>query len=235
MDIVYLVKESETNEELVYSLRTLVNIPHDKVFLVGGCPKEINKEKIIHIPTRQSHNKYQNTTNSLEIACRDERISEEFILMNDDFFILKPIRDPQTELNLNRGTIREVLKEYNTNHSPYANNYVIGMWQTMIFLEEIGIKEPLSYELHIPTVMAKNRVLRAFQLPGIHSVRVIHKRSLYGNLFKTGSQKTEDVKIRRKNDPINPESKFLSTADDTWPIVKPFIHGLFPEKGVYEL
>ena len=43
MDIVYLVKNSRTNDELTYSLRTLVNVPHDKVFLVGGCPDNIKK------------------------------------------------------------------------------------------------------------------------------------------------------------------------------------------------
>ena len=231
MDIVYLVKDTETNEELVYSLRTLVNIPHDKVFLVGGCPKEINKENIIHIPTRQTPDKHKNTTLSLQIACLDERISEEFILMNDDFFILKPIHNPHTELNLNRGTIREVLNECSKQNGAYASSYIIGMRQTMIFLEDLGIKDPLSYELHIPTVMAKNRVLQAFRLPGIRSLRVMHKRSIYGNLFQKGGQKTADVKIRRKDDKINRESKFLSTADDTWPIVKPFIHGLFPGKG----
>ena len=235
MDIVYLVKESKTNEELVYSLRTLVNIPHDKVFLVGGCPAEINKDKITHISTLQTHNKYKNTTTSLELACYDARVSNEFILMNDDFFIIKPIKNPTEELNLNRGTINEVLNEYTKKYGSHSNSYIIGMKQTMIFLRDIGVKEPLSYELHIPMVMAKNRVLRAFQLPGLRSLKVMHKRSIYGNLFKTGSQRTADVKIRHPQEPINYDGKFLSTADDTWPIVKPFIHGLFPEKGVYEL
>lgn len=57
MDIVYLVKECRINEELTYSLRSLVNLPHDKVFLVGGCPTNIDKTKITHIPTLQGNNK----------------------------------------------------------------------------------------------------------------------------------------------------------------------------------
>lgn len=36
-DIVYFVKESESNEELRYSLRSLKNFPRRKVWFYGGC------------------------------------------------------------------------------------------------------------------------------------------------------------------------------------------------------
>lgn len=235
MDIVYLLKNTPHNEELVYSLRSLVNLPHDKVFLIGGCPTEINKATVIHIPTIQTNNKYKNTTLGLETACRDERLSEDFILMNDDFFVLKPIISPREELNLCRGPITEVLKEYTDRYGPDANSYILGMRQTNIFLQDLGIEQPLSYELHIPIVMAKNKVLRLFQLPYLHSLKVIHKRTIYGNLFKKNSKKVEDVKVRRKVYWPIYNQDFLSTEDDTWQYVKPYIHSLFPEKGEHEL
>lgn len=238
MDILYLIKDTPTNEEMKYSLRSLVNIPHDKVFLVGGCPKEIDKTKIIHIPLKQTPNKYQNTTTAIQAACKDPRLSEEFILMNDDFFILKLIQDPHKELNLCRGTMAEVIQEYTKIYRSDSNSYMVGMRQTKIFLEDLGIKNPLSYELHIPTIMAKNGVLRAFSLPYLHTLRVIHKRTIYGNLYQNDSQKVDDVKIRNKKDLEHlaiKEQKFLSTADDTWKYVKPYMQELFPEKGVYEI
>ena len=36
MDLVYLVRPGEQNEELRWSLRSLVNLPHERVFEVGS-------------------------------------------------------------------------------------------------------------------------------------------------------------------------------------------------------
>lgn len=235
MDIVYLLKDTLKNEELVYSLRGLENIPHDNVFLVGGCPSEINKERVIHFQVKQTSDKYRNTTNGLKLVCQDPRLSEEFILMNDDFFILKPIKDPEKELNLTRGPIENVLKEYTERYGADANSYILGMRQTKIFLEDYGIKNPLSYELHIPMVMAKSNVLRALSLPHIESLQVIHKRTIYGNLFKKDPQFTEDVKVRRRVYWPIYNDKFLSTEDDTWEHVKPYLKTVFPNKSKYEI
>ena len=43
-DIVYFVKDTDTNEELRYSLRSLANFPHGKVWFYGGR-KSKNKTK----------------------------------------------------------------------------------------------------------------------------------------------------------------------------------------------
>ena len=239
MDIVYLVKNSRFNEELTYSLRTLVNVPHDKVFLVGGCPENIKKDTIIHIPVLQTGNKYQNTLKNLELICRDPRLSEEFILFNDDFFLLlKTTDNPRAEFNLCRGFIKDVYDEYSAMYGNDGNYYIQAMRQTMIFLQDLGIKEPLSYELHIPLVMDKNKVLRAFSLPGIHTIGAGHIRSIYGNLFLEGSRVVADCKIRHRTERIQrmtTNSKFLSSADSTWEYIKPFIQSKFPDKSEYEV
>lgn len=229
MDIVYLVKECQECEELTYSLRSLVNIPHDKVFIVGGCPYNIDKSKVIHIPIYQPNSKYQNTTNNLKLICKDPRLSEDFILMNDDFFILKPV--VEEDLNLCRGTIREVLKEYKNKYG--TNDYILGMEQTGIFLNDLGIIKPLSYELHIPMVMNKKNVLNMFSLPFINSLKVIHKRTLYGNLFYTNSKIIKDVKVLDANSQVKYDS-FLSCSDSGWLFIKNYLSNLFPNKSIYE-
>lgn len=234
MDIVYLVKNCQTNEELVYSLRSLVNIPHDKVFVVGGCPSELDASKIIHIPIVQSGNKYKNTTNSLRYICQDSRVSDDFVLMNDDFFILEPITDPVKELNLCRGTIREVLDEMRKRHN-FDGQYMIGMNQMDIYLKDLGYKEPLSYELHIPFIINKNKFLRLFSLPNLESIKVLHKRSLYGNMYLKDSKKIKDVKIYRDFFVPIGSDKFLSTEDISFPRVKNYLKKLFPNKSDFEL
>lgn len=234
MDIVYLVKNSPINEELTYSLRSLVNLPHHQVFVVGGCPANLNRDKIIYVPTLQGGNKYKNTTLSLKTVCQDSRLSGDFILMNDDFFILKPIKDPISELNLCRGTIKEVLEKMRTRHNT-DGPYMTSMHQTDVYLQDIGVKTPLSYELHIPIVFNKTKFLDVFSLPYITDSILAHKRSVYGNLYFTNSVKIDDVKVYRDFETLIGSDKFLSTEDISWPKVKPHIHTLFSNKSIYEL
>lgn len=233
MDIVYLVKECVTNEELTYSLRSLSNLPHNRVFIVGGCPTNIDRSKIVYRPFLQGPNKFANTSNALKMICKDKELGNDFILMNDDFFILKPITDYE-ELNLCRGTILDVLLELRQRHGS-DSPYMVSMAQAMIFLKDLGYKEPLSYELHTPMVMNKNKFLSVFSAPYIKSIRPGHQRSLYGNMFLKDSQKIGDVKFYR-DFVFNPGSdKFLSTEDNSWPIVKPKLEKLFPSKSEYEI
>ena len=48
-DIVYFVKNTEENEELVYSLRSVEkNFPYNRVWFFGGCPNGLKPD--VHIP-----------------------------------------------------------------------------------------------------------------------------------------------------------------------------------------
>ena len=109
------------------------------------------------------------------------------------------------------------------------------MAQTMVYLQDLGYKEPLSYELHTPMVINKNKFLSVFSAPYIKSIMPGHQRSLYGNMFLKDSKKIDDVKFYR-DFVFNPGSdKFLSTEDNSWPIVKPKLEKLFPSKSEYEI
>ena len=236
MDIVYLVKECRQNNELTYSLRSLANLPHNKVFVVGGCPDNLDKTKVVYKAILQRKpTKYANTTNSLKTVCLEKELSDDFILMNDDFYILKKINDPATELNLCRGTISSVLEDYIKRYHNAQNSYIIGMQQTKTFLEDIGYNDPLSYELHIPMVINKQKFLDMFNLPHIDSIRVLHKRSLYGNLYLKNSSQINDVKVL--TDYFYPlgSDKFLSTEDDSFQRCRIYLDILFPNKSPYEL
>lgn len=234
MDIVYLVKNCVTNEELTYSLRSLSNLPHNHIFIVGGISANLNQSKVIYRPFLQGADKFANTTNGLKYICQDKYLSDDFILMNDDFFILKPIIDPVNELNLCRGTIQEVIAEMilrNGCDTPYT----ISMAQTDTFLKDLGYNIPLSYELHIPMVINKNKFLSMFSLKYIDTIKPGQQRSLYGNMFLKDSKKIKDVKIYKRYITEPGSDKFLSTADNSWPLVKPMLEKLFPTKSEYEI
>ena len=238
MDILYTVKNTVQNEELLYSLRTLKNLPHDRIFIVGGCPKSINQDKIIYIPRKQSGTKYQNTTNNLKVACLDERLSNDFILMNDDFFILRPVENIVNELNCHIGTITSRIQRHIMKYGK-PSKYCNGAEETRNFIRKItGDWEPLSYELHIPMVLNKEKFLKMFDLPGIEDISVLHKRTLYGNLYYKNSKEIPDVKCLNGalfDWHYAEERKFLSSSDDSWVFVRSYLIHRFPEKSEYEI
>ncbi len=230
MDIVYIVKPGRVNDELTFSLRSLKNIPHGKVFIVGGCPANINKKNVCHIPTEQTATKWQNSTRNLLVACKDRQISKDFILFNDDFFILRPIQEQ--DLLLDRGPLIEVYNEYVGKYTD--NEYIRGMRQTAELLKNLGIDNPISFELHIPMILNKNKVLKMFDLPGVKDIKVLHKRTLYGNLYLSGTQTVQDVKCYNHFNAHKPRT-FLSSIDTFFEPLRYWLIGQFPNKCPYEI
>jgi len=229
MDIVYFVREGDDNEELRYSLRSLVNIPHGTVHIVGYKPCWV--KNVNHIPVEQTGIKNTNTTRNLYVAAESEEVSDNFILMNDDFFIMKPIEEIP---NLNRGYIVDVAEYYQQFNSPYFK----GMVETHNYILSLGYKSPLSYELHVPMVMNKYNVVDMldqyyFDAP---EVSILHKRSLYGNMFNYGGETIKDVKVYKVDGSFDEDSTFLSTQDNIWDDseIGRFIRTKFTEKSQYE-
>lgn len=237
MDVVYTIKYAKVNEELVYSLRSLCNIPHDKVYFIGGCPYNLNHRYITWIPAATLATKYKTTTHNLEIAANLPKLSEEFIWMNDDFYILQKIKDPVAELNLNKGSLHDSLNEF-IKRNGICTAYMTGAEQTMSYMKTLGIQNPLSYELHIPFIYNKSCVKTMLALKDIRKVPILYKRSVYGNLYYHNSTKTTDVKILRASKVDYTEwdkRKFLSSSDITWDRVKPYLEKKFKDKSIYEL
>lgn len=92
MDIVYILgKGSLSNDdELRYSIRSVVQNCSDfeKIHLVGDVPDWFVGEHVI-----QAEDLYlkpwQNMMHKVQEACKSEDVSENFLLMNDDFFANK--------------------------------------------------------------------------------------------------------------------------------------------------
>ena len=235
MDIVYSVKPSDVNEELRYSLRSLAFIPHDKLFIVGYLPSFINPDTVFYVPTNPTGNKFQNTTFNLQKIALDERLSEDFIWMDDDFYIMKEIKNPKEELALHKGFVYTVIgKSLEKHGAPTA--YMNGAAETMDWLRVYGIKYPLSYELHTPFVYNKRNLLGILCLPGTGQIKILHKRTIYGNLFIKNAKQIKDVKFMNgdKFEPSSVTEKFLSSADKSFPLMKDFLEKSFPYKSKYE-
>lgn len=228
MDVVYPLKLQAPGgyQELRFSLRTLRNLPHDKVFVIGGCPSWI--KDVVHIPTDQKFRKYQNLCLNIETACKCEYISDPFIVMNDDFMVMKPVEGIGHHW---REPLDAAVERYQK-HSPRMSEWLKGLLAVQEECERRGIKNPVSYELHIPMVVHKGPMLEALQAIPHGPVW----RTIYGNIAQLGGTQRGDIKIRDRQRPL-PDNEFVSTDDDSFPFgaAGKEIRRLFKDKSPYEV
>jgi hypothetical protein len=206
MDFVYICRDGE-NEELRYSIRSVLNsFPEAIIWLVGGKPDWYSGG---YIRVEQNQNKYHNALKNLEILCNSEQIPNNFILMNDDFYIIKPIKTIEQFYN---GTLSNKIDRFTkiTGSSMYIKKLIT----TNNKLNKLGFTKPLDYELHVPMPMHKAGLLYI-----LNEYPECLWRSMYGNLFNVGGSQMEDVKVYKnkrhaaRSAQITKNSIYLSTED----------------------
>jgi hypothetical protein len=237
---VYIVKEDTENnsEELRYSLRSLKNVSHDKVIIVGEKPAWV--KNVTHIPVAQTGTKGENSAVNTRAAASSPLVSEEFIFMNDDFFILKPMSNIPA---LSFGLMADVIAKYEARYSE-GTPYIINMKQLYNVLLSKGFVSPLSYELHVPMVLSKSKILELYRTA---EGRLYQFRSYYGNYSNIGGKVVDDVKIFLNQSHNHPEyvsdpqsylqnQSFLSATGGAFKrgIVGTFIRESFAEPSPYE-
>lgn len=184
-DLVYILKRDELNPELRYSLRAVCKFcKFRKIWLAGYSPKWV--VGTVNLDLVQKSNKWVNSTNNLIEVCKQNDLTDNFILMNDDFFPLRPVINWEKSLNF-AGDYLDVRYRY------YLNKYKekISSWQkafnnTDNFLRGLGLSH-FNYELHIPMIVNKYRFLEMMSLPEVQKFRnsndVFMKRSIYRNMY----------------------------------------------------
>lgn len=212
------------NEELRYALRSLKNIPHRDVWIIGGMPDWVRNVRFYEYP--RSTTKYETTTQHVVTACTHPEISDPFILMNDDFYVMHPLRSLPI---LNRGTVARVIADYE--QRGIQSSYVDGMRATLARLEQHGHKNPLSFELHVPLTVHKKPMLTALDM--CTGIPVAHKRTAYAAVAGLKGRTVKDVKVSETGATI-PTGAFLSSSDDTFDYLRPTLEAAFPDPGPYE-
>lgn len=231
MDVVYPVRTGNANEELRYSLRALhANFPHRDVYVIGAPPAWL--QNVISIPHRQGSNSRSNTNTSMRLACLHPDVSNPFVWMNDDYFIMQPIDEIP---RLNRGPIDDVIEQL----APRKDQYAQGMVATKRLLIDSGFVEGnvTSYELHMPLLVQKSSMLYALKVYEDSKRPNLHKRTLYGNIFDYGGETVTDNKITSKTAQWDIDATFISTSDLSFrdhPIGA-WIRAQYPDKSPYEV
>lgn len=225
MDVVYVVGRGDRNPELRYSLRSLTNLPHDEVWIAGYTPSWVTG--VQSIPVEQDlGDRFSNSTANMAAACRHAQVSDPFIYLNDDFFVMRTV-DEVPALHL--GPVDGMLRRWG------GSSYARGAMATRDLLVSLGYADPVSYEIHAPMVVYKAAMREALHI-GRH-VHPLHKRTLYGHLARLGGQKTQDVKVINTNGSWPDDAPFLSTTDMTFKYgrVGHHIQSQFRTRSIYEV
>lgn len=210
-------------------MRSLENLPHDNVWVVGHLPKwATNIKHINYLPARR---KFINIQRQLKYACEHEELSDNFIYFNDDFFVLNPVNKIQ---NYHRGLLDDhpFIDKSSSDHKK-------GGRSARNFLKNRGIKNPYSYEVHTPMVVNKHDFLEAINISDIHGVRPAFIRSIYGNLYDVKAEEIQDVKIFKTWETAEnkfPDNNLISTNPRSWREgeVKKELKDKFPNPSIYE-
>lgn len=230
MNFVYICRDGE-NEELRYSIRSVVNnCKVDNLWVVGGRPDWYTGN---YIEVTQKYSKYKNAHNNFKTICNTSDIPDNFILMNDDFFIITPVDKITSYYN---GTLEEKINAYETILG--RSSYISRLKTTQDKLIQMGFDNPLNYEIHVPMAMSKKN------LNGVLGINHnLLYRSIYGNKFSDYSIEMKDVKVYSSEnfgllsyDYKNIQSPFLSTESGSFLELKnSFLSKQFSKKSIYEM
>ena len=202
-DIVYILKDDIATEELRYSLRSFEkNCPHRFVWFVGGQPEGLKPDRLVR-HTQFGENKWLKIKSSMLEVIKQEELSDEFYLFNDDFFVMKPFNGDF--INYTDRTLSDRIEDFRK-ENPHLNRYAMSLVQTEEELKAHGY-ETLNFEVHIPMLFEKNKVEAA--LCRCFSPQM---RSSYGNIVGCKVIDRRDVKVNSLND-IPYGMDFVSTND----------------------
>lgn len=229
MDLVYVCRKGE-NEELKYSLRSIEkNLPGHNVVVIGYKPSWYCGD---FIPVEDIGNKFLNISNCLAYACNTPAISSNFVFMNDDFFLLKPLkRIPK----MHGGYLSDKIDEYRSLVGS-SNAYISLLSKTNMKIISKGIDRPIDYDIHVPMQFNKKKLLSVM-------INGYLPRSMYGNLFSVGGRAMADVKkynprsrLSKRSPSMEDQSLvFISSDDQSFETIKNgILLEMFPEPSKYE-
>lgn len=226
-DIIYILRENVDSEELRYSLRSLKNFPHRKVFFVGGQPKDLKPD--VAVPHKQLGDcKWELIRSSMSKAVELDELTDDFFLFNDDFFVMKPFKG--TFVNYIDKTLEDRIAELRLVNR-WLNQYGRTVLKVNEELKALGVWCPKNFEVHLPMLMNKELVKTS-----IYKCSSPQMRSIYGNINRIKVVQHTDVKVYDlETVPEDPD--FLSTNDTTFREGKvgEYIREQFPEPSRFEV
>jgi len=226
-DIVYILKNDYDSEELRYSLRSVCrNFPYRKIWFYGGKPDGIEPDEYVEV-IQEGRNNWERVRNTIRLICRNDEITEDFWLFNDDFFIMKKVTDLEP---MTQGTLEELAQSLRKSRGR-ATAYTSQIRRTARTLRERGY-DTVDYALHVPMLINRRKALQTLREFGDCPMF----RSLYGNHHRIGGTRVKDSKISGLHREPTGKEMILSTSDESFRdgAVGRYIRDKFKRKCKYE-
>ena len=217
-DILYAVRHGEANEALKFSLRSLANLPHRRVFIAGYCPSWVRGVTVVETPRRA--NKFDSIEENVRRGLRHPEIGENVVYMNDDFYITRPI----DKVPITHGG---PVDQYNGQQELKTR-----MRRTLQHLREECPEEQqfLTYDgVHMPLPLWKfgvNAILE-FDKPGTLW------RTYYGNCAEIGGVQVPNTKYKGTHPVPTELPTFLSTNAGGLKVLRPALNDILPQTCPY--
>jgi hypothetical protein len=229
MDVLYPLGTGSLyrNYELRLSLRSLRHIDHDRVFIIGSHElKWLQRLTFIKYPDVKKF-KQLSVINKILFMCRPEsELSEDFILMNDDFYFLQK---QAVKSFCGFQSLPELRIKYPD------SSYGRAIETTIMLL--ISRKLPdVNYEIHYPIILNKTKFRDLFSSINLQSGPVVY-RSIYGNTYSLSAEPTIDFKIYNYMDFYKKKDAFFISTDTIIPELynfKRFMLERVGDRSVYE-
>ena len=210
-DIVYILKDTSENPELVYSIRSVVkNFSGHRIVFVGGQPDGLVPDLRIKLP--QDKDKWNSARENILTACRDNRLSESIYIFNDDFFVMKKLHILPTYSN---GKLEKFIPMVEGTKGETEFTKRIRETCEALRKANLGTK---NYEVHTPMLVNRKKMLEIAEIfPDIAGLR-----TLYGNYYKiksveidiTGNMQDGVQQSTRYG--INQNRLLVSTTDESF-------------------
>ena len=243
-DILYVVKNDGTNEDLKYSLRSLETYGDGywRVFLVTDkAPEWINTQNVNVIIRPLQYYKERDIMDSIVEACKSRKLSKDFIFFNDDFYLLSP-----TDFS----NYPVYVRPYDLHHYVWADTRVHLRWRRYTRIIEktyqalVARDLPiLTYDIHLPMVFNKKKfpvIMSEYDWNCPFDLGLTF-RSIYGNTLKLPATPITDVKLDKivtYTGLVNYLSKqaFVSSGDNSEArkMLIEYLQKRFPNKSIWE-
>lgn len=224
------------NNELRFALRSIEMHIADrgKIFIIGHRPEWI--KNIVHIPAKDQPglvNKERNIMQKISLACKHPAISQEFVFMNDDHFLLQPLTFPMPyyyHQSLNSSVVKRTS----------GDGYSQSMRNTMEVLQKGGLTT-YNFDIHCPIVYDKTKFLKVMKCVDWSAAYGYVIKSLYCNALRLPGTVDMDLKIRHRCNCFELEAltygRRVFSIDDgaVGGELTTFLFYLFPNKSRFEV
>jgi glycosyltransferase involved in cell wall biosynthesis len=235
VDVVYPLGTGSpnSNNEIRYSLRSLemYGKNYRDVYVIGERPTFTNN-RLKYIPFEEKWTKGLNILEKIKAICENPNVSQTFLYINDDHFLLKETDLANYPYYYDDDTIKELIKNRLPN-----DNYVL-------IVKESQSNEHYRnyYDIHRPMLINKWLFLKMYDAINFHgSKESLLIKSLYCGFNSIVGTKTTDIILRKKEDcenlPKKLQDKSIFSIHDS-AVCNELVQYLgmrFPQKSQYEI